>query len=180
MLFDYLSCLLGILKIFLFKILYFSRITFESIPKMNSSFKIAIKKGSKLSIGHNLRTRNNVSFRIYNEGKVFIGNDCFFNDNCSINCQKNIKIGDRVICGQNVMIYDNDHDYKRDINAYLYGDVSIGNNVWIGANCIILKGTKIGDNVVIAAGSIVKEDIEDNTLYYNKLSSNAKKINRDV
>lgn len=44
------------------------------------------------------------------------------------------------------------------------GCISIGNNVFIGANSKILYDVKIGDNVVIAAGSIVNKDIEDNSV----------------
>lgn len=43
-----------------------------------------------------------------------------------------------------------------------FGPISIGNNVFIGANCIILKGVTIGDNCVIGAGSIVTKDIPSN------------------
>ena len=39
---------------------------------------------------------------------------------------------------------------------YKTAPVEIGNNVWIGANCVILRGTKIGDNCVVAAGSVIK------------------------
>ena len=136
---------------------------------MNSSFKIAIKRGSKLLLKRKFRSRNNVSFRIYNKGIVSIGENCFFNDGCSINCQNKIKIGDNVIFGQNVLIFDHDHDYKNDINKFITKEVKIGNNVWIGANVIVLKGTTIGDNVVIAAGTIVKEDIPSNKMIFNKI-----------
>lgn len=44
------------------------------------------------------------------------------------------------------------------------GCILIGNNVFIGANCKILYDVKIGNNVVIAAGSIVNKDIEDNSV----------------
>ena len=44
------------------------------------------------------------------------------------------------------------------------GCISIGNNVFIGANSKILYDVKIGDNVVIASGSIVNKDIEDNSI----------------
>lgn len=44
----------------------------------------------------------------------------------------------------------------------------IGKNVWIGAGCIILKGTTIGDNCVIAAGSIVTGNVESNNIYVQK------------
>lgn len=179
MLFEYISMLLGVVKIVLYKILYFKRISYQNIPKMNHNFKIAIKKGSKLVIGKCLRTRNNVSFRIYDEGCVTIGNHCFFNDGCSINSQKSITIGDNVIVGQNVMIFDHDHDYKNDINKFVKKDVTIGNNVWIGANVTILKGITIGDNVVIGAGTTIKDDIEENTLIHQQIIIANKKIEKN-
>lgn len=168
MIFEYFSLILGIVKVLFYKILYFNRISFKDIPKMNNSFKIAIKKKSKLEIGKKFRTRNNISIRIYDLGKVKIGNNCFLNDNCSINCQDEIVIGDNVICGQNVMFFDHDHDYRNNIKNFVKKKITIGNNVWIGANCIVLKGVSIGDNVVVGAGSVIKGDIKSNTLYYEK------------
>ena len=78
--------------------------------------------------------------------------------------------------GQNVLLFDHDHDYKKNIKNFIRSSITIGDNVWIGANCIILKGVKIGNNVVIAANTTVKEDIPDNTLYYQNKTYNAKKI----
>ena len=131
---------------------------------------------SKLIIGSNFRTRNNISIRIYNKGTVSIGNNCFFNDNCSINSQGNITIGNNVIFGQNVMIFDHDHDYKNDVNNFIIKDVKIGNNVWIGANCVILKGVNIGNNVTIAAGTIVNKDIESNCMCYQERINHKVKV----
>ena len=168
MIYEYISLLLGICKITIYKIFNFSKIKIKAVPKMNNSFKIAMKKGTRLIIGKNFRSRNNVSFRVYNRGRVEIGDNCFFNDGCSINCQQNIKIGNNVIFGQNVLIFDHDHDYKNNINEFVRKDVSIGNNVWIGANVIILKGVSIGDNVVVAAGTTIKESVPNNSLVYQE------------
>ena len=176
MIYVYLSLVFGIIKVCIYKMFNYKRIIFKSLPKMNSSFKIAIKKGAKLILGKKFRTRNNVSFRIYNKGIVKIGDNCFFNDGCSINCQKNIEIGKNVIFGQNVMIFDHDHDYRNNMNNFIRKDIKIGNNVWIGANCIILKGVTIGDNVVIAANTVVKKDIDNNKLIYEKLSYEEKGV----
>lgn len=177
MILEYFSLVIGTIKVLLFKIIYVSRIHFETIPKMNFNFNIALKKNTKLIIGKNFRSRNNVSFRIYNKGTVIIGDNCFFNDRCSVNSQDKIIIGNNVICGQNVMFFDHDHDYKNDINKFIKKEINIGNNVWIGANCIILKGVTIGDNAVIAAGTIVKEDIPSNVLLYKAESKKIKRFN---
>lgn len=55
-------------------------------------------------------------------------------------------------------------------------DVVIGDNVWIGANSVILRGSRIGDNAVIAAGTIVKGTVESNTLVYDKRVKMERKI----
>ena len=85
-------------------------------------------------------------------------------------CREAISIGDNTEFGPNVCIYDHDHDYKNGLNNELYktSPVKIGKNCWIGAGVIILRGTVIGDNSVIAAGSIVKDVVPSNSLFYNK------------
>lgn len=178
MIFEYISLISGVLKMYLYKILNPTRVFFKGIPKLNSSFKIAIKQKSKLYLGKNFRSRNNVAFRIYNKGKILIGDNCFFNDGCSLNSRDEIIIGNNVICGQNVMFFDHDHDYKNDINNFITKKITIGNNVWIGANCIILKGVTIGDNVVIAANTVVKNNIESSLLVYNEKKIEKIKINK--
>ena len=46
--------------------------------------------------------------------------------------------------------------------------VRIGDNVWLGANVVVLKGVTIGDNAVIAANSVVSKDVPANTLFHEK------------
>ena len=88
-----------------------------------------------------------------------------------IHCRSEIKIGNDVQFSPNVLIYDHDHDYKAEGGVksmkYIETPVSIGNNVWIGANTVILRGASIGDNAVIAAGSIVKGTVPSNCLFLN-------------
>lgn len=178
---DYIAKFLGIIRIYIYKLLYFKKIKMAAIPKINHNFKIAIKGKSRLILGRNFSGRNNIVFRIYDGGSVEIGNNCFLNDNCSINCQKSIKIGNGFLCGQNVIIIDHDHDYKNNRKKFIKDDIVIGNNVWIGANCVILKGAHIGNNVVIAAGTVVKDEIGDNLLVYQERINKYKKYkNPDI
>ena len=51
---------------------------------------------------------------------------------------------------------------------YKCAPISIGNNVWIGANSVILRGSSIGDGVVIGAGSVVKGSVPAKTIYIQK------------
>lgn len=53
-----------------------------------------------------------------------------------------------------------DSEYERDVNKKCQGQVVIGNDVWIGANCVILDGVTIGDGAVVAAGAVVTRDVD--------------------
>jgi len=81
---------------------------------------------------------------------------------------QNISVGNNTIFGPNVVIVDHDHDYRNNKNNYVTKEIVIGSNCWIGANCIILKGVHIGNSVVIAAGTIVTKDIQNNSIIKQK------------
>lgn len=66
-----------------------------------------------------------------------------------------ITVGDNSIIGYNTTILT--HEYL--IKEYRLGEVKIGSNVMIGANCTILPGITIGDHAVVAAGSVVHRDV---------------------
>lgn len=76
-----------------------------------------------------------------------------------------ISIGDDVTIAPNVHILAHDASTKKYLNYTKIGKVKIGNNVFIGADSIILPNTTIGNNVVIGAGSVVNNDIADNCVY---------------
>ena len=85
-----------------------------------------------------------------------------------ISAAGSIEIGSKVICGANVTITDTDwHDVKRSQNNLgppQPAPVSIGSNVWLGLNVVVLKGVTIGDNTVIAANSVVTKDLPENVI----------------
>ena len=65
-------------------------------------------------------------------------------------------------------------------SGYEYGiPVSIGNNVWIGGNVVILPGVSIGDNVVIGTGSVVTKSIPDNVIAAGNPCRIIRKITED-
>lgn len=92
----------------------------------------------------------------------------FINDSCHINCVHRISIGKLTKIAPYVSINDHDHNFKHLAGDHLLkGEVIIGENVWIGSNVVILRDTFIGDNAVIAAGSIVKGHVPANTVFLN-------------
>lgn len=125
--------------------------------------------GKKISFSKKFYFRKNFNVTIDNDGNLKIGNDCFFNNGCSINCLGNIVIGENCIFGESVKLYDHNHKFSnKDINikdqGYKVGKISIGNNCWIGSNVIILKDVTIGDNVVIGANSLIYKSIPSNSV----------------
>ena len=71
-------------------------------------------------------------------------------------------IGENVAIAPEVIIRDSD-DHQI-VGSKKTSPINIGNHVWIGTRAMILKGVSIGDNSVIAAGSIVTHDVPSNCL----------------
>lgn len=88
----------------------------------------------------------------------------FFNSNVKVRCKDRIKIGNNVAISHDVTIMDSDaHQVKYD-GYKITNPIEIGNNVWIGSKALILKGVKIGDGAIIAAGSVVTKDVPANSM----------------
>ena len=76
-----------------------------------------------------------------------------------------ITIGDNVTIAPRVHILAHDASTKEFLNYTKIGRVSIGDNVFIGAESVVLPNVNIGDNVVIGANSTVTKDIPSNSVY---------------
>ena len=143
----------------------------------NVSLTAEIKnKGYKLCIGK-VYIRGNTSISTSEKGQLSIGDDCFFNRNCIVACHKKITIGTGCIFGPNVCIYDHDHNHKQGVcEGYLCDEVIIEDNCWIGAGVIILKGSHIRKNSIVAAGTVVRGEFEEGVLIYNNQDIKTKKL----
>lgn len=149
-----------------------NKILIPLIANIHRSSELNISLDSSVNIGKKIGMRNNSRIIVRDKAKVVIGKNFFLNYNSIIVSRKSLIIGDNVQIGPNVLIYDHDHDFEQEIKTgekvYKSDDIVIGDNVWIGAGSIILKGVKIGDNCKIAAGSIVNKDVANNTLFVQK------------
>lgn len=98
---------------------------------------------------------------------VHFGNNVYANFNLTMVDDAHIYVGNYVMFGPNVTVATAGHPINPALRqkAMQYNiDVHIGNNVWIGANAVILPGVTIGDNTVIGAGSVVTKDIPANVV----------------
>lgn len=95
---------------------------------------------------------------------IEVGKNLFMNYNCMIIDVAKVTIGDNCMFAPNVAIYTAGHPVHPVTrnSLYEYGvEVTIGDNVWIGGNSVVLPGVHIGSNTVIGAGSVVTKDIPD-------------------
>jgi maltose O-acetyltransferase len=99
--------------------------------------------------------------------KLVIGSRCWINIGCLFNLDGEITIGNHVSIGHDVLLLTVTHEIGSARNRAwepIVKPVSIGNGVWIGSRSTILPGVTIGSGAVVAAGSVVHDDVEPNTL----------------
>jgi len=117
--------------------------------------------------GKDLYVHSGVVF--YFPYNVTIGDNVYFNRNVFITARDEVIIGNNVLIGPNVVINTGNHTFSdRNVPIVKQGHTSekivIGDDVWIAANAIILKGVNIGEGSVIAAGAVVNKDVPPYTV----------------
>ncbi len=97
---------------------------------------------------------------------LVVGDRCVIGARVSITAHSSVTLGDDVWCGQDVFISDAGHGYQQlevPIGRQLgeHRPVVIGDGCWLGHGAIVLPGTTLGRNVVVAAGSVVRGVVAD-------------------
>lgn len=116
----------------------------------NSYFtpKVSIVNPQNVFIGNNSYVNGGELFA-GSKSKITIGNDCLISYYVHIRCVSH------NIDSQDMLIREQGH---------WEGDITIGNNCWIGYGAQIMPGIKIGDNSVIGAGAVVTKNVEENSV----------------
>lgn len=129
-----------------------SRIIIESGCVFNSS------RGSNL-IGVN---RPCMTSTLKEGAEIRLGPDCGLSGTV-IGCAAKIVLGPNVRCGANTLITDTDWHWD-DPRSGADVPVTIERNVWLGVNVTVLKGVTIGENTLVAAGSVVTRSLPANAV----------------
>lgn len=99
--------------------------------------------------------------RLSGDPVITCGDDFYLNAGCHLLGE--IEFGDHVMIGPKTVMWGRDHGMElgRPMKAQPHSKapIRVGNDVWIGAGAIILKGVTIGDGAVVAAGAVVSRDV---------------------
>jgi acetyltransferase-like isoleucine patch superfamily enzyme len=154
----------------LLKYVFRRSLTFRPISLVYPSAEVIVDGESAIELGNKVYLKPGVKISATHGGKLSVGDNTFLNYNSMIVCHKNITIGKNVEFGPNVLVYDQDHDFRAGLHKQEYRctEVAIGDNVWIGANSVILRGSNIGDNCVVGAGSVIKGEYPANSIIVQK------------
>jgi len=97
---------------------------------------------------------------------ISVGRNVFINQNCTFYDLGGLNIADDVMIGPNVSLITSGHpiDPSQRRNGVIAKPIVIERNVWIAAGATIIGGVTVGENSVIAAGSVVTKDVPPNVL----------------
>lgn len=132
------------------------------------AYPLVILGGGNIAIGNNFQSMAHC-YLYGNEGEIIIGNNISLNTNVQIGSSGGkIYIGDNVLIGPNVVIRAANHGISRKtlINkqSHTAGIITIEDDVWIGANAVILPNVRVGKGSVVAAGAVVTKNIDPYTV----------------
>lgn len=141
--------------------IYKNLIYFSTLKKRVYFGKNSAIRGN-VNIGHNVMIDDNVEIRNHTKEKSNIGNHSSFNRNTVLRGKYNI--GNYVLIGPNCSIMGFNHrfddvDKLISVQGRTIKGIIIEDNVWIGANTIILDGVTIGEGCVIGGGSVITKSI---------------------
>jgi acetyltransferase-like isoleucine patch superfamily enzyme len=115
-------------------------------------------------INGSFSTASGVIISVAKDASLEVGANVWVSSNSRLLCYENIKIGNYSLISWDVEVRDSDcHTICRE-DFVMSKPIQIGNHVWIGARAMILKGVRIGDGAVVAAGAVVTSDVAKNCL----------------
>ena len=130
----------------------------------------------RIRIGAEVVCRGLLRRESFGDGLLELGDRIYIGDDCIVSCCERVEIGDGVLLGHGVQIFDNNshptdpqartadwtairRGEARDRGDIAHAPVVVGENAWLGFGSIVLKGVTIGPNAVVAAGSVVVDDV---------------------
>ena len=135
--------------------------------------KIRVNWPDHVIFGNNCEIEDGVLFKITQpfstENFIKMGDNVFVGADCQFNISTQVIIGDNCLIASNTVFVDTGH--KNVLGTLInkqpceFERIILGEDVWIGTKCAILKGVSIGSGSIIGAGSIVNKSIPSNQIW---------------
>ena len=143
------------------------------IPQFLVQMVAAGLRGNESPLAAALRRRLHALYHgayiLNTHGQFTLGHDSHLGAGCYVNVHRGcVTIGDNVAIGPGTKIIAYSNHYRAGSlvsGERITADVVIGNNVFLGADCVLLPGATIADNVVVGAGSVVKGALQPDAIY---------------
>jgi acetyltransferase-like isoleucine patch superfamily enzyme len=160
----------------------------QVIQTIHKNYLISILRKFGADIGNGANFNGNLTLdNIPNKHKplsnLSIGENCFVGKNVFIDLPKEVIIEDNAILSAGVKLLTHQDCGDRPMSKYYprkEADVRIGKNSWLGIDTIVLAGVNIGENVVVAAGSVVLHDVKASRVVAGNPAKEIKKLNSEA
>lgn len=122
-------------------------------------YGVNIKSSSHLILGRNIHISSGTYIRVDDNSSLEIGDNFWCNNNCFLRSEAQLRIGNDVLVGWNVVFNTTDGHtlYENDIPKENSGNISVGNHVWIASFSTILKNVEIANDCVVSQHSLVNK-----------------------
>lgn len=135
----------------------------KQLKHSNMETRILIEKAGEMIVNEDFVMFGDSYIRVAPGGKLILHGG-FINENVQITVGDVVEIGDGFTCGRDVVIRSYDGHVIEEPGYKLSAPIKIGKHVWVGQGATILKGVKIGDGAIIAAGALVTKDVPSRTI----------------
>jgi len=154
---------------YIFKVRLKRKIKSKAIVFLQKNVSLVIETEGIIDFGKNILLKEGTIIYAKKNARITIGDNTSTGHHTEISANNDIRIGSDVIMGAQTYITDSNHGYKNfDIpireNPMEVGKTTIGSNVWLGRNVMLLKDSHIGDNSIVAVGSVVTNSFPDNMI----------------
>ena len=127
---------------------------FQRIFRINSGIKFSVNFTSKVAYPYRIKLH---------QDKTTVSS-FVLSGNCYFQASNGIEIGKNFLFASGIKLISGNHDFNDIEKTVPEKPIIIGNDVWIGANAVILPGVKIGNHCIIGAGSVVTKTFEEDNL----------------
>ena len=138
----------------------------DKLKGSKAQAELLVREGGELIVEGTVSQIYGATIQVHKNAKMYLG-QCIVNVGAVIIAGKELHIGQVCLISRDVYIYDSDHHKILDSEGNVANEAKptfIGNHVWLGIGSKVLRGAKIGDGVMIAAGSAVMGKIKENTM----------------